>query len=444
MNTIRIIITTVLSFCGALSFAQARSYSDFELTDLSTKYVISGARATVRGRTDLNFQMKQAGQFFFHFSGTISKAALDGKEIGLTQLTREIPIGSRSALHVLRMQFAPGETHVLSLQYEVDASQFRVKAFDGEPVVTFGTRYENAEGVGPEAIMPSLNRPAAKPKLAIEIGFTSAAEAKLYKPFCHCLMSSTDNGYTFGFPDTPTLQAYFGVAPVAANQPNRQFEVSGINVYVTLSADGFASSDTDRNAAFQNAEAIVRETIPKMEATFGKYQHGSDLKIFLFAPYGTSMEYKGAVQSTPILLRHELMHQWFATALAPLEYRDIWLNEAITVWLRKKLFNEDESWNGTVPALTETSSPFNLAGAPAFFEGYSREVYTQGPAFLNLADEILKRESNGQISLLAVIQEYYKLNVGKQISTKTFVQLLDSKSNYRWTPLFKKLIYGKE
>lgn len=192
-----------------------------------------------------------------------------------------------------------------------------------------------------------------------------------------------------------------------------------------------------------NSEQVTRETFTKMESLFGKYQHGSDLTIFLFYPHGTSMEYRGAVQSTPILLRHELIHQWFATAVSPIEYRDIWLNESITVWLRKKLFNEEEPWSGKVPILTENSDPVNLAAAPVFFEGYSTNSYTHGVGFMNLVDEILKRESRGSISLLPVVQEFYKLNVGKQISTEAFIDFLNTKYSYPWELLFRKLIFGQ-
>jgi hypothetical protein len=438
------ILALALTIGLSSSVASAQSdisYGNFSLTELTTRFLLSPSANTVTGTTELKFQMLKAGQFFFNYDGKIQAASLDGKPMSASQIQRLTPVGARSKFQILQSFFQAGETHSLMVSFKVNPAQFRMKALGGTSTITFGTRYDNIEGAGPEEIMPSLNWPAAKPKLTVEMSFASSDEAKTHHAFCHCSLSPTQNGYVFSFNDTPTLQAFFYVVPVDANEPMKGINVNGVNVSIILSSDGFTDDQT-RAKTFQDAEQTIRETFVKMESLFGKYRNGSDLTVYLFYPNGTSMEYRGAVQSTPILLRHELMHQWFATSISPIDYRDIWLNEAITVWLRKKMFNEDEPWSGDVPTLTEQSPAFNLAGSSALFEGYSTKAYTNGVAFMNLIDSILIRDSGGSLSLLPVIQEFYKLNVGKQIPASSFMQELMTKSRYPWQQLFQRQIYG--
>lgn len=443
MKRLKLLSILLVSLFSTMSLAEEKlSFENFELLQVDTEYRINTIGAQVEGMTKLTFKMLRAAPFFFHFNGSLRSAALDGKSLKQEAIKRKIPLGARSPFYILNSSFRPGETHTLLLRYRVDSSQFRLKAFGGTPAITFGTRYENGEGVGPDAIMPSINRPATKAALMVDVNFDSPDIAKSHIPLCHCKLTTHATGFRFDFGEVPLLQAYFALLPAAANTPIYQFDVDGVMVSLVLSVDGIVESE--RESTRSEANRIVRETFAKMNSTFGRYQHGTSLVVFLFKPYGTSMEYRGAVQSTPALLRHELIHQWFATAVSPTEYNDIWLNEAITIWLRKALFGEDEPWSGSVPALTEQSPAFNLAGAPALFEGYSRKVYTHGVGFLNLVDLILKRESKGELSLLPVLQEFYRVNVGKQITTRMFVDFLGSKVNYLWLPLFRKQILGAE
>lgn len=226
------------------------------------------------------------------------------------------------------------------------------------------------------------------------------------------------------FPDYYTSSSvFFHVFPQALNMQTSNFDyrsidgrILPIDIYTSVDITGFIP--------------LTKTLLAELENDYGPFPHD---KVLI---YGNSlrrggMEYSGATATGLPSLGHELFHSYNARGVMPANGNSGWMDEAISSW-------RDNNY----PLAKELSfQSTNLAAHSVWQRNTDRMAYVEGSAFLSL---IAYKMNEKGFNLKEVLNEYFKAQMHKTVTTKTFEKKILEETGMDFTAHFNQYIYNKK
>jgi aminopeptidase N len=298
------------------------------------------------------------------------------------------------------------------------------------------------EPAGAETWFPSNNHPSDKATYAFRI-----TVAKPYIVAANgVLRGKTDRGdgtWTYEWAMDDPMASYLATIAVGNFDILEGTTGSGVPYRNYL--------DADIRSNVEEYSKVLPDAVDFFASTFGPYPfdaagvvvHRIDLP---FSLENQTLIVMGHTFAYPIVVVHELAHQWYGDSISVARWKDIWLNEgfasyAETLWLEHiegfSALKEDLVWRyETVAGMP--SSRMNLIGDPGRDHLFDIEVYDRGALTLHAL-----RLKVGDDTFFRLLREYCARYRDSNAAIEDFIALAEEVSGQDLGDFFQAWLYEK-
>ncbi len=148
------------------------------------------------------------------------------------------------------------------------------------------------------------------------------------------------------------------------------------------------------------------------------------------------------MQAPPIMVVHELAHQWFGDYISPASWHDIWLNEgfatyAEVLWVEYIGSGQDvAAYLSRMEAEVLGMGKFESLAMPDIQNLFGKNSYEKGGWVLHML-----RQEVGNAAFLEILRTYLERFGGGTASTKDFWQIAEEISGQELDPFFEQWLY---
>ncbi len=147
----------------------------------------------------------------------------------------------------------------------------------------------------------------------------------------------------------------------------------------------------------------------------------------------------GAEEPDPIVIVHELVHQWFGNSVSPARWQDIWLNEGFATFFMALYLEEIEDHQGMELLLSVAQADLPPPGDIEVSELFGPSVYFRGALTLNAL-----RAEVGDDTFFNILREYYQRHAQGVASTDDFIAAAERVSGRDLGEFFDAWLYREE
>ncbi len=152
----------------------------------------------------------------------------------------------------------------------------------------------------------------------------------------------------------------------------------------------------------------------------------------------------GYVRSAPVIL-HEIVHQWYGDLVTPTDWRDLWMNEGMAMYLQ--LVYEAQRQGVGIDAVMRDAAAREPAmrreaGPPADYdpEAFGEGVVYYGPARMWHA----VRDRVGDRAFWRMVRRWPATHAGGNASREEYLAWVERETGAELTPLFDAWLLGEE
>ncbi len=303
--------------------------------------------------------------------------------------------------------------------------------------------FTSSEPSGAMSWFPSNNHPTDKATFTIAVTvpahLTAASTGLLVEE------SAADGRRTFTWQMDDPMATY--LAAVYIGEFERHVQASGNSVLIR---DYLPSSltDTDRQAAL-DALSVTPDAIAFFERLIGPYPFDAYGTLVLPFSIGFAMENQtlslhGDQMLTPLVIAHELAHQWFGNSVSPGDWGDIWLNEGFAHYLALLYVSEHGGEDLDALMIDEWRQARDLRAAPPgriaveqLFDIAS--VYQRSPLSLHALHRHL-----GDDTFFEILRSHYRRSGGGHATTPEFMALVAQLGGAEAAALLASWLYAEQ
>lgn len=402
-----------------------------DLRGVEAELVFDTATREIRGAAVVDFTAGSvAGYPLFDLRQSITRAVLDGEELGSGTLAQvELPAGDTTMIAVQRL-LEPCSEHTLELEYTVAAPDSGTSLVFLTDMVAWATQLFDypaqrfAENWFPSNLIHDVHG------LSVELRLVDA-------PILHTVLANAPvvelgpNHWQIDYVDATSMSPMIQLCPAgSALGQAAEVEVGDGTVEVEVWT---CTTWTDQAPDFDAVLSTVASALQYSHGELGPYPHGDRFVAVVIPNSGDyPMEYPGAAVTEPWAALHEVFHSWIGRGVRPLTQRDAWFDETWTEYAA------DDAYESA--PIDPAAPPVELAGADLWVRTFSTDAYTTGPrVFASIAAEV------GQDDFRAVLREFYAAYTGRAISTETLERELHCRIGGDLVrQRFHRFIYGRD
>lgn len=147
----------------------------------------------------------------------------------------------------------------------------------------------------------------------------------------------------------------------------------------------------------------------------------------------------GEGEPYPLVIVHELAHQWFGNSVSPARWGDIWLNEGFATYFMALYHYESVRGQGGEFMLSDVHIELPPPGDIEVSELFGPSVYFRGALTLHAL-----RAEVGDDVFFDILREYYKRHAHGVVTTADFVAAAEEVSGRELDAFFDAWLYGEE
>lgn len=141
----------------------------------------------------------------------------------------------------------------------------------------------------------------------------------------------------------------------------------------------------------------------------------------------------------PLVIAHELLHQWLGNSLSPASWRDIWLNEGFATYFMALYLERTRGPRAMTEFLYWQATDLSPPGDIEVSELFAPTVYFRGALTLHA----LRAEVGDEV-FFDILREYYQRHAYSVASTADFIAAAEDVSGRELNALFDAWLYGEE
>ncbi len=147
----------------------------------------------------------------------------------------------------------------------------------------------------------------------------------------------------------------------------------------------------------------------------------------------------GDGEPDPLVIVHELVHQWFGNSVSPARWQDIWLNEGFATFFMALYLEEIEDHQGMEPFLSVAQADLPPPGDIEVGELFGPSVYFRGALTLHAL-----RADVGDDTFFDILRSYYQEHAHSVVTTDDFIAVAERVSGRDLGEFFDAWLYGEE
>ena len=185
---------------------------------------------------------------------------------------------------------------------------------------------------------------------------------------------------------------------------------------------------------------ITQEMMAWLIETLGPYpfeEYGAlVLPGFPFALETQTLSVFGSGAPDPIVIVHELVHQWFGNSLSPASWQEIWLNEGFATYFMALFLEQSYGAQGIQMFFSQAPPSMIAPGKVAVVDLFNPAVYFRGALTLHAL-----RSEVGDAVFFEILRAYYAENAHSTVTTEDFIAVAESVSGRELDELFQAWLY---
>ncbi|MBT3586000.1 MAG: hypothetical protein HN509_13925 [Halobacteriovoraceae bacterium] len=383
-------------------------FVDFTKATYSVSYNVKTRSASAR--TEVQFNVVDAGFPIFDLVPEISKIWLDGELVSSASLT--LP-DSASKVRYIKKAVATGK-HTMVIENSLSKN---VSFSSGKSVKSAYWMSDLSDRRYLEQYLPT-NLEFDQYKMELKISVVgSDLEHRIYSNGSVTELSR--NNFEVVTPDYFTASSFFfHLTPVGAFKELK-------TVFTSIDGRKLPIEIYSSSSNLSSFKKKTLSTLRELEADYGPFPHQ---KIVIYGAGSGGMEYCGATMTSLWALSHELTHSYFARGIMPARGNAGWVDEAIASW------RDDGYPQANRSRLNRT----RMAGHSIYRRTTDRAAYSSGAKFMAYLDG--KFENQG--GLKKFLKEFKDTRLFDPFLTGEFEKALEQYFNTSLKEDFATYIYG--
>ena len=200
-----------------------------------------------------------------------------------------------------------------------------------------------------------------------------------------------------------------------------------------------AALDAEITAGFDHTQEIMAWLIE----TIGPYPFAA-YGVVVLPGFPVALETQtlsafGDDAPDPLVIVHELAHQWFGNSVTPARWQDIWLSEGFATYFMALYLEETSGPQAMERFMSGPATDLPPPGDIEIGELFGPSVYFRGAATLHA----LRAEVGDEV-FFDILREYYREHAHSVVTTDDFIVTAERVSGQDLSALFDAWLYGEE
>ena len=196
------------------------------------------------------------------------------------------------------------------------------------------------------------------------------------------------------------------------------------------------------NVEFASSYDITQEIMSWLIETIGPYPF-AEYGVVVLPGFPAALETQtlsafGDGAPDPIVIVHELVHQWFGNSVSPAQWQDIWLNEGFATYFMALYLEKTYGAQAMESFMSGMTSGMPPPGDIEVEQLFAPSVYFRGALTLYAL-----RAEVGDDVFFDILREYYQRHAYSVAATADFIAAAEDVSGRELDALFDAWLYGE-